>query len=41
MNPEKFPDTKITQKNGIVMAEVNQKGRKLPAHWTFRVPNPL
>ena len=29
---------KIIQKNGIVTTEVNQKDRKLPVHWTSRIP---
>ena len=33
VKPNKFLDTKIIQKNGIVTTEVNWKDRKLPVHW--------
>ena len=38
VDPGKFLDTKIIQKNGIVTTEVNRKDRKLPVHWTSRIP---
>ena len=39
VDPDKFLDTKIIQKNGIVMTEVNRKDRKLLTHWTSRIQN--
>ena len=36
--PDKFLDTEIIQNNGIITTEVNRKYRKLPAHWTSRIP---
>ena len=38
VDPDKFLDTKIIQKNGIVTTEVNRKDGKLPLHWTARIP---
>ena len=38
VNPDKFLDTEIIQKNSIVTTEVNQKNTKLPVHWTSRIP---
>ena len=38
VHPDKFLDTKIIQKNGIMTTEVNRKDRKLPVHWTSRIP---
>ena len=37
VDPDKFLDTKIIQKNSIVTTEVNRKDRKLPVHWTSRI----
>ena len=37
VNPDKFLDTKIIQKNGVVTTEVNWKDGKLPVHWTYRI----
>ena len=37
-DPDKFLDTKIIQENGIVTTEVKRKDRKLPVHWTSRIP---
>ena len=38
VNPDKFLDTKIIQKNGVVTTEVNWKDGKLPVHWSCRIP---
>ena len=38
VDPDKFLDTKIIKENGIVTTEVNRKVRKLPVHWTSRIP---
>ena len=38
VDPDKFLDTKIIQKNGFVTTEVNRKEGKLPVHWTSRIP---
>ena len=38
VDPDKFLDTKIIQENCIVTTEVNRKDRKLPVHWTSRIP---
>lgn len=38
MTPDKFLDTKIIQKNGIVTTEFNRKVRKLPVHRISRIP---
>ena len=38
VNPDKFLDKKIIQKNGTVTTEVNWKVRKLPEHWISRIP---
>ena len=35
---DKFFDTKTIHENGIVTTEVNWKDRKLPVHWTSRIP---
>ena len=37
-SPDKFLDTKIIQKTGIATTEVSRKDRKLPVHWTSRIP---
>ena len=37
VNLDKFLDTKINQKNGIVTIKVNRKDRKLSVHWTSRI----
>ena len=35
---DKFLDTKIIQENSIATTEVNLEDRKLPVHWTSRIP---
>ena len=41
VDPDKFLDTKIIQKNGIVTAEVNQKDSKIPVHCRLRFINSI
>ena len=38
VDSDKLLDTKIIEENGIMTTEVNQKDRKLPVHWTYRIP---
>ena len=38
VNPDKFLNSKVIQRNGIITTEVNRKYRKLPARWTSRIP---
>ena len=38
VDTNKLLDTQVIQKNGIVTTEVNRRDRKLPVHWTSRIP---
>ena len=38
VNPDKFLDTKINNRNGHTTTSVYRKSTKLPVHWTSKVP---
>ena len=38
LNPTKFPDTEIIQSNSKITTQVYNKMKKLPVHWTSKIP---